>query len=77
MKLHLIGENFGDEGYADQLYALERARIPSLELVELGRSGETTMSMIVPVPAVPQGSTKVAARATSATSRTARSSPRR
>ena len=48
-------QNFGDEGYADQLYALERARIPSLKLVKLGCGGETTSSMIDSVPSVPQG----------------------
>jgi hypothetical protein len=48
-------ENFGDEGYADQLYALERPRMPSLKLVKLSCSGETTTSMALPVPLVPQG----------------------
>jgi lysophospholipase L1-like esterase len=48
-------QNFGDEGYADQLYAIEQATIPNLKLVKLGCGGETTTSMIVPVPVVPQG----------------------
>jgi lysophospholipase L1-like esterase len=48
-------ENFGDRGYADQLYAIEQARIPNLKLVKLGCGGETTSSMIVAVPVVPQG----------------------
>jgi lysophospholipase L1-like esterase len=48
-------ENFGDEGYADQLFAIERATIPNLKLVKLGCGGETTTSMIVPVPAAPEG----------------------
>lgn len=35
-----------DQGYADQLYALERASIPNLLLVKLGCGGETTTSML-------------------------------
>jgi lysophospholipase L1-like esterase len=46
------GQNFGDEGYADQLYALEQSRIPNLSLVKLGCGGETTASMITAVPTV-------------------------
>jgi lysophospholipase L1-like esterase len=44
------GQNFGDEGYADQLYALEQAKIPELMLVKLGCGGETTGSMSDPFP---------------------------
>ena len=44
------GENFGTEGYADQLYALKRAQIPQLKLVKLGCGGETTGSMSDPFP---------------------------
>src|SRR5207244_3581011 len=33
------------QGYADQLYAIEHRRIPSLKLVKLGCGGETTSSM--------------------------------
>jgi len=46
------GQNFGDEGYADQLYAIEHATIPNLQLVKLGCGGESTASMITAVPAV-------------------------
>jgi lysophospholipase L1-like esterase len=35
-----------NEGYADQLYATERARIPALKLVKLGCGGETTTSFL-------------------------------
>ncbi len=35
-----------DEGYADQLYALLRKQIPSLELVKLGCPGDSTTSML-------------------------------
>jgi lysophospholipase L1-like esterase len=35
-----------NEGYADQLYAIERARIPGLKLVKLGCGGETTTSFL-------------------------------
>jgi lysophospholipase L1-like esterase len=35
-----------DQGYADQLYAIEKARIPSLRLVKLGCGGETTTSFL-------------------------------
>jgi lysophospholipase L1-like esterase len=46
-----LGEtNFGDEGYADQLYALEAAADPTLKLVKLGCGGETTSSMIEAYP---------------------------
>jgi lysophospholipase L1-like esterase len=42
--------NFGDDGYADQLYALEAAADPTLKLVKLGCGGETTGSMIDAYP---------------------------
>jgi lysophospholipase L1-like esterase len=45
-------QNFGDQGYADQLYALKQPRIRTLKLVKLGCGGETTASMI---DAQPQG----------------------
>ena len=45
-----FGQNFGDEGYADQLYAIEHAKIPNLQLVKLGCGGESTASMITAVP---------------------------
>jgi lysophospholipase L1-like esterase len=35
-----------NEGYADQLYAIERARIQGLKLVKLGCGGETTTSLL-------------------------------
>jgi lysophospholipase L1-like esterase len=35
-----------DQGYTDQLFAIERRRIPSLQLVKLGCGGESTSSMI-------------------------------
>jgi lysophospholipase L1-like esterase len=35
-----------NEGYTDQLAAIERGRIPNLKLVKLGCGGETTGSMI-------------------------------
>jgi lysophospholipase L1-like esterase len=35
-----------DQGYADQLYAVEKARIPGLKLVKLGCGGETTTSFL-------------------------------
>lgn len=34
-----------DQGYADQLYEIERWRVPNLKLVKFGCSGETTDSM--------------------------------
>src|SRR5437016_6619992 len=34
------------EGYADQLYAIEKQRIANLRLVKLGCGGETTTSML-------------------------------
>lgn len=35
-----------NEGYADQLYAIERRKIPGLRLVKLGCGGETTTSFL-------------------------------
>src|SRR5271156_5781245 len=35
-----------DQGYADQLYAIEKQRIPGLKLVKLGCGGETTTSFL-------------------------------
>jgi lysophospholipase L1-like esterase len=35
-----------NEGYADQLFAIERARIPGLRLVKLGCGGETSSSFL-------------------------------
>ncbi len=35
-----------NRGYADQLYAIERRRIPGLRLVKLGCGGETTSSFL-------------------------------
>jgi lysophospholipase L1-like esterase len=35
-----------DQGYPDQLYALEKRRIPTLQLVKLGCPGDTTTSML-------------------------------
>jgi len=35
-----------DQGYADQLFAIEKRRIPSLQLVKLGCGGETTTSFL-------------------------------
>src|SRR5271165_6665042 len=35
-----------DQGYADQLYAIEKARIRGLRLVKLGCGGETTTSFL-------------------------------
>jgi lysophospholipase L1-like esterase len=35
-----------DQGYADQLYAIEKRRIPGLKLVKLGCGGETTTSFL-------------------------------
>ena len=35
-----------NQGYADQLYAIERRRIPGLRLVKLGCGGETTTSFL-------------------------------
>ncbi|MGA2321975.1 MAG: SGNH/GDSL hydrolase family protein [Solirubrobacteraceae bacterium] len=35
-----------DEGYADQLYAIAKPRIPGLRLVKLGCGGETTSSFL-------------------------------
>jgi lysophospholipase L1-like esterase len=36
-----------NQGYADDLYALFRRRVPGLSLVKLGCSGETTRTMII------------------------------
>jgi lysophospholipase L1-like esterase len=44
------GQNFGDQGYADQLYAFEQSRFANLKLVKLGCGGESTASMITAVP---------------------------
>jgi lysophospholipase L1-like esterase len=46
------GQRFGDEGYADQLYALEQGKIANLQLVKMGCGGETTASMITAVPTI-------------------------
>ncbi len=35
-----------DQGYADQLYAIEKRRVPGLKLVKLGCGGETTTSFL-------------------------------
>jgi lysophospholipase L1-like esterase len=35
-----------DEGYADQLFAIEKRKIPGLRLVKLGCGGETTTSFL-------------------------------
>jgi lysophospholipase L1-like esterase len=35
-----------NQGYADQLYAIEKRRLPGLELVKLGCGGETTTSFL-------------------------------
>jgi lysophospholipase L1-like esterase len=35
-----------DQGYADQLYAIEKHKIPALKLVKLGCGGETTTSFL-------------------------------
>lgn len=35
-----------DQGYPDQLFAIERRQIPSLKLVKLGCPGDTTTSML-------------------------------
>jgi lysophospholipase L1-like esterase len=35
-----------DQGYSDQLYKIEKLRIPNLQLIKLGCSGETTTTMI-------------------------------
>jgi len=35
-----------DQGYADQLYAIEQRKIPGLQLVKLGCGGETTTSFL-------------------------------
>jgi lysophospholipase L1-like esterase len=35
-----------DQGYTDQLYAIEKRKIPSLKLVKLGCGGETTTSFL-------------------------------
>jgi lysophospholipase L1-like esterase len=35
-----------DQGYADQLYAIEKQKIPGLKLVKLGCGGETTTSFL-------------------------------
>jgi len=47
-----FGQNFGDEGYADQLYAIEQGRIANLQLVKMGCGGESTASMMTAVPAI-------------------------
>jgi lysophospholipase L1-like esterase len=44
------GQNFGPDGYADQLYTIERAKLPTLKLVKMGCGGESTTSMITAVP---------------------------
>jgi hypothetical protein len=77
-----FGQNFGDEGYADQLYAFEQSRIPNLKLVKLGCGGETTASMItavptVTVPGIGRSPMRAGAITSSAASRTALSSPTR
>jgi len=47
MQPNVKGETVNtNEGYADQLLAIERARIPSLTLVKLGCGGDTTGSML-------------------------------
>src|SRR5262247_2955124 len=76
------GQNFGDEGYADQLYAVEHATIQNLQLVKLGCGGQSTASMItavptVEVPASGRFPTRAAATTTTAATRTARNSRRR
>lgn len=45
-----LGQNFGDQGYADQLYTIEQAKIANLQLVKRGCGGESTASMITAVP---------------------------
>ena len=35
-----------DQGYADQLYAIEKRKIPGLKLIKLGCGGETTTSFL-------------------------------
>jgi lysophospholipase L1-like esterase len=35
-----------DQGYADQLYAIEKRKLPGLKLVKLGCGGETTTSFL-------------------------------
>src|SRR6202023_4412714 len=35
-----------DQGYADQLYAIEKAKISGLKLVKLGCGGESTTSFL-------------------------------
>jgi lysophospholipase L1-like esterase len=35
-----------DQGYADQLYAIEKRKIPGLKIVKLGCGGETTTSFL-------------------------------
>jgi lysophospholipase L1-like esterase len=42
------GREFTNEGYADQLAAALRAKMPTLRLVKLGCPGETTTSMSTP-----------------------------
>lgn len=37
---------YTNEGYADQLYAIERRKVPGLRLAKLGCSGETTTTML-------------------------------
>jgi lysophospholipase L1-like esterase len=46
------GQNFGDDGYANQLYTIEQAQIPKLKLVKIACSGETTTTMITALPTV-------------------------
>jgi lysophospholipase L1-like esterase len=43
---YMPGSGDTDQGYADDLYATLQARDPSLQLVKLGCSGETTATMI-------------------------------
>src|SRR5438132_14287173 len=42
------GREFTNEGYADQLAAALRTKMPTLQLVKLGCPGEATTSMITP-----------------------------
>jgi lysophospholipase L1-like esterase len=43
---YMPGPGDTDQGYADDLFAILQARDPSLQLVKLGCSGETTATMI-------------------------------
>jgi lysophospholipase L1-like esterase len=47
-----LAQRFGDEGYADQLYAIEQTKVANLQLVKLGCGGETTASMITAEPTI-------------------------